>query len=77
MKHYVSLYRPSEGDRKKKYERKQTWLQNDEFWTVVVRRTVGGNQKDERWTSFYTKMSTAERVAELPLCSYSLLRAAT
>lgn len=31
MKHYASLYRASKGDRKKKYERKQTLVQNDEF----------------------------------------------
>lgn len=48
MKHYASLYGTSKGDRKKKYERKQTLLQNDEFYIMIGHRTVGKNQKDWR-----------------------------
>lgn len=63
MKHYVSSCRPSERARKKKCERKQTWLQNYEFYAMTVRGTVGKSQRDQRWA----KLSTAERAAELPL----------
>lgn len=39
-------------------------------------RMVGGNQRDQRWSSFHPKMSTSERAAEFPLNIHSLLRVA-